>query len=271
MKITVEKNIKSNVFIPFIGVYDSYISYDEDWVKSVLERNDLSYSETLDFEKLSNLINFSWDGEVYFFPDIISKKVEDSLKKWFLNSQHHDELVSLEDTQGVFNFLLVKKVQRGLYIIDTQRDMNSTFPNFIDELCLNQDEYEFHSDCHLIDNIVLGRNDISRDIITFRNWYIDGIINESFFFHSSDLEEIIDINVKINIITKNNELLNILSNVSELLNISINSQENNVDYIWYDNSISENEISQLMTNHNSVLSIRDGIIEILKEYEDNNE
>lgn len=271
MKITVTKNSKSNVFNPFIGEYDAYVSYDEDSVKNVLERDSLTYSENLDFEKLSTLINFSWDGEVYFFPHNISKKIEGKLSKWFLDSQNHEEVVSLEDTQGVFNFILVKRVERGLYVIDTQRDMNSTFPNFIDELDFSDDDYEFHSDCHMIDNIYLGRNDLSRDITTFKNWYKDGVINESFFFHGEDLEEVLESEGKINILTRNPELLSMIAHVSDQLDITANSTQNDFKSTWYDNTISENELKELVKGHSNVVHIKEGVVKILKNYEDNNE
>lgn len=267
MKTIIQNNINSDFYKPFIGAYNVYISYDENSVKDALDRVNFSYSENMNCESFFNLINFSWDGDVYFFPNSISNKIEEQLNQWFLNSTNHKKMVSLEDTLGVFNFLMLRKTNRGLYIIDTQRDLNSTFSTFIKDIGLNNDEYEFYTDSHLIDNIKIGRNDLLEDIKIFKQWYIDGIIDESFFFYSDDLEEVLNTKKTINIITKNKNLLSILENIDDDLPIKTNSSKKNIANTWYDDSLSDSEIAKLKNNNKNVLLLKDGIINFLNNYE----
>lgn len=171
MKITMSNNaIEFSGFSPFTSTYDKvYVSFDEN--KFGINNSSI--------EDILNNLNFSWDGELYWFEKKDREVLLNSLDSWFSQEKNHQKLNEL----GISNCLLVKETPNGVCLIDTQYDMGSFIDRFIQEFTEKYPEtiYKVYSDSHLTDNLYLGRENISDEFELFYFLYKENIIDVSFF------------------------------------------------------------------------------------------
>lgn len=174
--IMTEQPISSEILKPFTSNFDKvFVSIEEE---DFLEKNEFKLSKK-NIKKLFNVINYSWDGEIYWFYNDDKNIVMQLLKEWFKEDKSHSDF----DELCIGNCLLMKETSNCLCIIDTQYDMSTSFHEFLHSL--NQlypnINYGFYSDCHLIDHIKLGRNNSPNDFEDLYFLYKQGIIDNSFF------------------------------------------------------------------------------------------
>lgn len=182
-----KKKISNDNLKPFTSDYDEfYISTSDDFE----DNNDFNLTEK-NVKKIFDVINYSWDGDIYWFKNEDKDNVLNMLTEWFKDEKNHKDF----DDSGIGNCFLIKYTPNGVALIDTQLDMSSNIDHFL--RILNQKypdlTYEYHSDCHLIDNLNLSRCGIYEDNFEIMNLlFKEKIIDASFFFDSDGLDEISD-------------------------------------------------------------------------------
>ena len=176
MKIYISnEKLEHNQIEPFLNTFDKvYVSVDNNFE----EINQFQLSEK-NISKFFDTINYSWDGSIFIFEKKDEEKVLGYLNKWFLNSDNH----WLSGENGIKNCLLIKYSKNKLVIIDTQRDMGSTFDIFIKDMMLKTPEIKnlSFSDCHLTENMYLGREINKNEFEFLYTLYKENLINEAFF------------------------------------------------------------------------------------------
>lgn len=190
MKIIISnEKVKTNLFKPFTENYDYvFVSIDEN---DFLENNGVKLTEK-NIQKLLNSINYSWDGEIYWFKKEDKTNILEILNKWFNDEENHTEI----GDNAISNCFLIKNTPNGLCLIDTQFDLSSNVTSFLKELekKLPGIEYKYYGDSHLIENIHIGRGAINNEFEMLNFFYKEEIIDESFFINgisaiSEDPEE----------------------------------------------------------------------------------
>lgn len=178
MNIVISKQkVETNNLSPFTPVFDMvFVSTDDDFE----DNNEFKLTEK-NMKKLFNVINFSWDGEIYWFKKEVQEQVLSSLEDWFKNEENHVDI----DDCGISNCFLIKETPNGLALIDTQLDMSSNITDFLQELSQKHSniDYLYYSDCHLIDHMYLGRGSINNEFEDLYLLYKENIIDASFLFN----------------------------------------------------------------------------------------
>lgn len=174
--LMINKPIEAKNLKPFTPVFDEiFISTNEDFQ----ENNEFELKEK-NIQKLFDILNFSWDGEIYWFKKKYEHQILAELKIWFAKEENHPEF---DFDLGIGNCFLVKKTEHCFAIIDTQLDVSSNLFNFIKHIKSKiQDVQEkCYSDCHLIDHLYLGRNSNEDEFENLYFLYKEKIIDSSFF------------------------------------------------------------------------------------------
>jgi len=179
-----DKLIKINTFKPFTPDFDQVmISYDEN-IQNNFEIKPTKSNLNAFFNEA---LNFSWDGEIYWFGNDHKEKVLALIKEWFNNPQNHTE-----SEEGISSCILLKNTPNGIAIINTQYDtIGSKFDEFGSFLSQSHPEidYLYYSDSHLIDNLYLGRESCNNEFDLLFKFYQENIIDSSFFFQGLEMDE----------------------------------------------------------------------------------
>ena len=180
MKIIISnKEVETKVLSPLTPLFNKIFlsvgkedDISNDVIKKITEKN---------IENLFKVINNSWDGSIYYFSKDHQEKVLSNLTKWFNEEKNHNQL----DDNGIANCFLIKETPNGMVLIDTQLDMSSNIDHFLNQLQANNPDitYEIYSDCHLIDNICLGRGSVNNEFELLYLLYKEKVISSSFFFY----------------------------------------------------------------------------------------
>lgn len=179
MKIIISnKEVETKVLSPLTPLFNKiFLSVDkeddiyDDVIKNITEKN---------IENIFKVINCSWDGSIYYFSKDHQEKVLSNLTQWFNEEKNHNQL----DDNGISNCFLIKETPNGMVLIDTQLDMSSNIDHFLNQLQANDPNitYEIYFDCHLIDNIYLGRGSVNNEFELLYLLYKEKVISSSFFF-----------------------------------------------------------------------------------------
>lgn len=180
MKIIISnKEVETKVLSPLTPLFNKIFlsvgkedDINNDVIKKITEKN---------IENLFKVINNSWDGSIYYFSKEHQEKVLSNLTQWFNEEKNHNQL----DDNGISNCFLIKETPNGMVLIDTQLDMSSNIDHFLNQLQANNPDitYEIYSDCHLIDNICLGRGSVNNEFELLYLLYKEKVISSSFFFY----------------------------------------------------------------------------------------
>ena len=180
MKIIISnKEVETKVLSPLTPLFNKIFlsvgkedDISNDVIKKITEKN---------IENLFKVINNSWDGSIYYFSKDHQEKVLSNLTQWFNEEKNHNQL----DDNGISNCFLIKETPNGMVLIDTQLDMSSNIDHFLNQLQANNPDitYEIYSDCHLIDNICLGRGSVNNEFELLYLLYKEKVISSSFFFY----------------------------------------------------------------------------------------
>lgn len=178
------KPIKNKTFDCFTPDFDKiFLSYTDDFEDSY----DFKPSQSnISSKLLHDVINYSWDGAIYWFNNRFKDVILEELNIWFNNvdNQPKDEDPEYDLDECIGNLLLMKETPNGIAIIDTRCDMSSSFNKFLSHLKDKIDDLEFfiYEDCHLIDNIVSGRETNKNETEKFYFMYQEKIINSYYLF-----------------------------------------------------------------------------------------
>lgn len=182
--LIIEKPLKINTFKPFTPDFDQVmISYEED----ILDYYDVKPTKSNISAFFNEALNFSWDGEIYWFAQKDKESVLKILSQWFNDPENHTE-----SDEGISSCILIKHTPNGIAIINTQYDtLGSDFDNFGQYLKAKEPEidYLYYSDSHLIDHLYLGRETNNNEFDIFLKLYQEGVIDSSFFFNGLDPDE----------------------------------------------------------------------------------
>lgn len=270
MKIVISnERVEFNGLKPFTPIYDKvYLSFDEEKVQ---ENNDFIVNEK-NIKKLFNIINYSWDGEIYFFTD--KDNVLQCLDDWFKNEKNH---VDIED-YGISNCFLIKYTPNGICLIDTQLDMSSNITAFLEELNERHPKitYEYYSGSHLIDNIKLGADSINNEFDILYLLYKEKVIDSSFFLNGISSFTIDDEDSEYNLLLEDDKEIVITGKLAcereEVLNalkeagykfsnkVTLNS------WLWYGEKVGANKIKAAKGNNILCNSIDEVIEQAYQKY-----
>jgi len=259
--ITLEKELKTNNFKPITSNFDAIFVATSDEFE---DNNDFFLTEK-NIKKLFNVINFSWDGEIYLFNNKDRTIVMNLLKEWFSNPENHSEI----DDICLANCLLIKNTKNGFAIIDTQTDMSSTFNSFLNYLSQKNPDinYDYFSDCHLIDNINLGRSSIMESIENLFLFCREGVFEESCLLSGfGNISFDNKTSLCFEIIPKDKEIVVTGSfpfNISEIKDSLKNSgyvfstKLNDNSWLWIGNNPDENKINEAISLNLKLSTISD--------------
>lgn len=259
------KSFNLNFFKPFLPHFSGvFISTNEDI------NTDISLKESKIKDFLQENINFSWDGEIYWFENKFKNQVFSFLNDWFNEANNHTDF---ED--GIGNLLLVKDTVNGFAIIDTRYDYSSSFSNFIKEIKnkIIDLDYKYYSDSHLIDNLHLGRESNCNEFEILFFFYEEKLIDSSFFlngiesFNEDEIYENMLPSDKTIAITgklpvERNEIYDALEEVG--LNISNKITKNT--WLWTGEKVGKNKTDKALSLGCHISTIEDVIKTIFDNY-----
>lgn len=259
---------------PFTPVFERlYISVDEDF-----KQNNGFQLTSKNIKKIFNVVNYSWDGDIYIFKKEDQEKVLSFLDEWFNESNNHGK----SQEQSIVNFLLVKYSENALIVIDTQKDMSSSFDSFLKKLEEKHSEisYSCFSDSHLIDNMYLGRESNECEFETLYFLYKEGVIDESFFLRGFEImgSEDYEDNHYYNIVSKEKPI--VITGKLAIERDEIIDNLNDAEYetsekvtantwLWYGDKVGSNKIDAAKEKKAVYNSINEVIEQAYKQYLEN--
>lgn len=274
-----KKTIETLSLKPFTPIFNEiFLSFDEDTIKNYNEdyEKNIQFSEK-NIKKIFDVINYSWDGEIYFFKNEDKEKVLNYLNKWFAIEENHKDI----DDYGISNCFLIKESPNGFALIDTQLDMSSNITSFFEELeKINPGiDYTYYSDCHLIDNIHLGRDSINNEFETLFLLYKEQIIDSSFFLNGLyDMEINDSTNEHYNLISQDKEIAltgkmsvsreHIISTLNDL-GIKTTEKITNNTWLWTGDKVGEEKLKKAKSSGAKISSIDEIITNAFNIYLEN--
>lgn len=249
LEIKENLNILPSTFNLFDG---GFFIYDKDF---------LNTEETDKKLIVEDVFNFSFDGSFLYINDLAKgeeflKHIKKHLKRHLKDLKEEDNYDFEDD--GFSNAFFYKKLNTGILVMDAKtEDFGSIIENILEDFKYKKD-LKIYSDCHLVDNIRLGRN--NKEYNEFYKFLFDSnVINCEFIFQT---------NIKINsdiIITGEFDLPN--QKIKDILksfnNIKIKHKpESSKDWIWCGSNPDE-DILNLAKKYNSRISNFPDFINIL--------
>lgn len=134
----------------------------------------------------SQILNYSYDGAIYWIPKEVANRFLSELEVWFVKPENQHIYID----SGLSNCLIIRETPNGLCILDATMDFGSTFDGFFasfvsslaDEL---REQTLVVEDSHLIDHLYLGRGCVTNEKDVFLKLYQEKVLNELFFFNDS--------------------------------------------------------------------------------------
>lgn len=266
-------SVEFNSLKPFTPNYDKvYVSAEEDFN----DNNDFKFNDK-NIKKLLNLVDYSWDGEIYWFQDKDKNNVLKTLDNWFSQQENHTE----SDDYRISNCFLIKYTPNGMCLIDTQLDMSSNINAFLH--LLNQQypdlTYEYYSDCHLIDHLKLGRQSNNNEFETLYFFYKENMIDPSFFLRGIESFTVDDNQNEYDQLLPNDKQIVITGKLAcereyvlECLNDAGYTTSDKVtenSWLWYGDKVGTNKIQAAKEKNIKVNSLDEVIEMAYQKYLDN--
>lgn len=270
MKIIISnKEVETKVLSPltplFNKIFLSVAKEDDisnDVIKKITEKN---------IENLFKVINNSWDGSIYYFSKDHQEKVLSNLTQWFNEEKNHNQL----DDNGISNCFLIKETPNGMVLIDTQLDMSSNIDHFLNQLQANNPDitYEIYSDCHLIDNICLGRGSVNNEFELLYLLYKEKVISSSFFFYG--IENFPDYDEFENILNKDKTIVmtgkfpcerELIKDFLENYEIKCSNTVNKDSWLWLGEKVGKEKLEKAKQTNCKISTIDEIIDEAYANY-----
>lgn len=159
----------------FLGGVDGALIVYED------NGSGISQDDLLDYQCTS------WDGEIHWYPKESGEKLLEFSQEWIQNNLSRME-DGYDDT--ISNCLFYKKTLTGYLFIDSQLDRGSILEDMFHDFYIKYPEYSedkniyYLSDCHLVDNLVLGRNSCYYSNKTLIHLYKEGVLTDDIFYNN---------------------------------------------------------------------------------------
>lgn len=270
MKIIISnKEVETKVLSPLTPLFNKIFlsvgkedDISNDVIKKITEKN---------IENLFKVINNSWDGSIYYFSKDHQEKVLSNLTQWFNEEKNHNQL----DDNGISNCFLIKETPNGMVLIDTQLDMSSNIDHFLNQLQANNPDitYEIYSDCHLIDNICLGRGSVNNEFELLYLLYKEKVISSSFFFYG--IENFPDYDEFENILNKDKTIVmtgkfpcerELIKEFLENYEIKCSNTVNKDSWLWLGEKVGKEKLEKAKQTNCKISTIDEIIDEAYANY-----
>ncbi len=270
MKIIISnKEVETKVLSPLTPLFNKIFlsvgkedDISNDVIKKITEKN---------IENLFKVINSSWDGSIYYFSKDHQEKVLSNLTQWFNEEKNHNQL----DDNGISNCFLIKETPNGMVLIDTQLDMSSNIDHFLNQLQANNPDitYEIYSDCHLIDNICLGRGSVNNEFELLYLLYKEKVISSSFFFYG--IENFPDYDEFENILNKDKTIVmtgkfpcerELIKEFLENYEIKCSNTVNKDSWLWLGEKVGKEKLEKAKQTNCKISTIDEIIDEAYANY-----
>lgn len=270
MKIIISnKEVETKVLSPLTPLFNKIFlsvgkedDISNDVIKKITEKN---------IENLFKVINNSWDGSIYYFSKDHQEKVLSNLTQWFNEEKNHNQL----DDNGISNCFLIKETPNGMVLIDTQLDMSSNIDHFLNQLQANNPDitYEIYSDCHLIDNICLGRGSVNNEFELLYLLYKEKVISSSFFFYG--IENFPDYDEFENILNKDKTIVmtgkfpcerELIKDFLENYEIKCSNTVNKDSWLWLGEKVGKEKLEKAKQTNCKISTIDEIIDEAYANY-----